>query len=85
MRVTIVAFGLMASIALASTEATAASDPYPWCAHYGANGPGTNCGFVTYAQCQATVSGNGGFCSRNLFYSGPSEGTTTQRTTKTRR
>ncbi len=36
----------------------------PWCAHYGGRGA-TNCGFYSFAQCMAAISGNGGFCSRN--------------------
>ncbi len=48
------------------------ADPYRWCAQYGRGGGGaTNCGFVTLGQCQATVSGIGGFCVRNQFYTGP--------------
>lgn len=44
-------------------------DPYPWCARYGDGMNGaSNCGFRTYAQCLATVSGVGGFCERNQFY-----------------
>ena len=47
---------------------------YPWCAQYGASGDGgRNCGFSTYEQCMATVSGIGGFCERNSFYTGPAE------------
>jgi hypothetical protein len=38
-----------------------------WCAHYGSPGGGTNCGFYSFEQCQATVSGIGGFCNRNPF------------------
>ena len=35
-----------------------------WCAWYD---PYTyNCGFATFAQCQATVSGAGGYCARNV-------------------
>jgi hypothetical protein len=34
-------------------------------------GGSSNCGFVTLQQCQATVSGIGGFCVRNQFYTGP--------------
>jgi|BarGraNGADG00212_1021973.scaffolds.fasta_scaffold06265_7 hypothetical protein len=30
-----------------------------------------NCGFVTIEQCRATVSGIGGFCEPNQFYTGP--------------
>jgi hypothetical protein len=44
-------------------------DPYPWCAVYGGRGGGgTNCGFRTWQQCMATVSGIGGFCEPNQFY-----------------
>jgi hypothetical protein len=38
-----------------------------WCAQYGSLGGGTNCGFYSFEQCQATVSGIGGFCMRNPF------------------
>jgi hypothetical protein len=35
-----------------------------WCAWYD---PYTyNCGFNTFEQCQATVSGAGGYCARNV-------------------
>jgi hypothetical protein len=45
---------------------------YPWCAQYGPGGDGgRNCGFSTFQQCMATVSGVGGFCERNSFYTGP--------------
>lgn len=57
-----------AAVLLAATPASA--DPYRWCAQYGRDG-GRNCGFVTLQQCQATVSGIGGFCERNPFYTGP--------------
>ena len=44
-------------------------DPYPWCAVYGGRGGGgTSCGFRTWQQCMATVSGIGGFCEPNQFY-----------------
>ncbi len=48
---------------------------YPWCAHYGGGnmGGGSNCGFSTLEQCRATISGMGGFCERNSFYTGPAE------------
>jgi hypothetical protein len=35
----------------------------PWCA-YDVRG-GTNCGFHSYAQCQAYLSGIGGSCAPN--------------------
>jgi hypothetical protein len=34
-----------------------------WCAVY-SNGAGTNCGFNTFRQCQADISGVGGYCRR---------------------
>jgi hypothetical protein len=57
----------------------AAADPYKWCA---ANRNGSNnCGFTTIEQCQASVSGVGGFCQPNQFYTGP-EKTSAQRSQK---
>ncbi|MGZ5804728.1 MAG: DUF3551 domain-containing protein [Xanthobacteraceae bacterium] len=58
---------LIAAVLVPSTSANAAVN-YPWCAHYMMqNGP-KSCGFVTLAQCQATISGIGGFCDINPFY-----------------
>lgn len=54
----------------ASVPASAASDPYRWCAQYGPEG-GRNCGFITLQQCLDTVSGVGGGCELNRFYTGP--------------
>lgn len=56
-----------------------AADPYKWCANY-RNG-GSNCGFTTFEQCQATVSGVGGSCGPNQFYTGPDK-TSAQRSPK---
>ena len=48
------------------------ADQYKWCAHYGARDDGgINCGFITYEQCLATISGVGGICQPNPFYTGP--------------
>ena len=44
---------------------------YPWCANYGSPG-GSNCGFSTHEQCMATVSGMGGSCDPNPWYTPPS-------------
>ena len=41
---------------------------YPWCAQYMLRGGARNCGFVTYQQCMATVSGIGGYCERNPMF-----------------
>jgi len=55
-------------------------DPYPWCANYGGDASGaSNCGFLTLGQCQATVSGIGGFCEHNQFYN-PRSGARQRRT-----
>ena len=62
----------IAGIASPVFTETAAADPYKWCAVYSGRGGGggTNCGFVTLAQCRATVSGVGGVCAFNQFYTG---------------
>lgn len=52
---------------------TAAAQNYPWCAQYGLRGGARNCGFVTYQQCMATVSGIGGYCEPNAMYRPPAE------------
>jgi hypothetical protein len=56
----------------AAVPAISHADPYRWCAQYTGRGAARNCGFVTYRQCMATVSGIGGFCERNPFYNGRS-------------
>jgi len=50
---------ILVTLSLSSIGAYAGT----WCAHYGGQG-GTNCGFHSFAQCQAAISGNGGFCSQ---------------------
>jgi hypothetical protein len=53
-------------------EKSAAADG-PWCADYDAQEGGfTNCGFQTYQQCLATVTGAGGSCGPNPMYQGVS-------------
>ena len=64
---------VLATIA-ASMMATSAAqaDQYKWCAVYaGRDYEATNCGFVTYQQCLNTISGVGGYCVLNQFYTGP--------------
>jgi hypothetical protein len=72
-RTTVLAAMTVATIALPAALTTPAhADPYKWCAEYGAFGnEAENCGFVTYQQCLATISGIGGFCQRNPRYTGP--------------
>jgi Protein of unknown function (DUF3551) len=59
-------------IALTSgTIDTARADPYPWCAILGGSTDlSTGCYYMTLQQCQASISGNGGFCTHNNFYDG---------------
>ena len=59
----VVALGLVASMALAKAEIT-----YPWCAQYGDRDGARNCGFSTFEQCRAAISGNGGYCEQNPMY-----------------
>lgn len=73
MRHLLVAVGILCGAALSGTSAHAQN--YPWCAQYGGKmGGGENCGFSTYDQCMAALSGNGGFCNRNTQYTGGGSG-----------
>jgi Protein of unknown function (DUF3551) len=51
-----------------SAEPSAATVIYPWCAFMGRSGQ--NCGFTTFRQCLATLSGIGGYCGTNPWYPG---------------
>jgi hypothetical protein len=65
---------LAAVAALTALVHPAAAIEYPWCAQYGGMGDGgRNCGFSTLEQCMASVSGIGGGCERNLFYTNAAE------------
>ncbi len=71
MRLTCLVLPVLAALTVL-VPGSSQADPYRWCAQYGGRGGGgTNCGFVTLRQCQATVSGIGGFCVPNQFYTGP--------------
>ncbi len=61
----------LAVLAAGSALDTAQADPYRWCAQYSGRSGSTNCYFVTLEQCRAAVSGAGGFCRVNTFYTGP--------------
>lgn len=60
--------GILAGMSVIGTSAHAQN--YPWCAYYGKDS-GTNCGFTTFEQCLADVSGIGGFCEPNTLYQPP--------------
>jgi len=44
-----------------------------WCAQYGTGFSGKNCGFYSFDQCRASVSGIGGVCQRNVFSANAAE------------
>ncbi len=58
----------LAAVSLSGFGASAQYVGGSWCANYGGGkGGGTNCGFHSYDQCRAAISGNGGMCSRNQW------------------
>jgi hypothetical protein len=58
-------------VAIVAASPAAAQEPYAWCAQYRPPLDATNCGFVSYQQCMATITGIGGICYRNPAYPGP--------------
>ena len=70
MKTMLVASALVAAMVLSGTSARAQN--YAWCAQYGGrNIASTNCGFATFEQCRATISGIGGSCYLNPQYQPP--------------
>lgn len=70
MKALIIATGLV--VAAGALPSGAQAQNYPWCAVYGGrDGGAQNCGFTTFAQCMATLSGMGGFCNRNTQFVPP--------------
>ena len=59
--------GILSLLILTFVSQPASAYEYPWCAHYGGRTGGVNCGFVSWQQCRATVSGVGGHCAQNPF------------------
>jgi Protein of unknown function (DUF3551) len=56
------------SVGIVGVENRAEAQNYPWCAMLSMGDQAINCGFVSYAQCMATVSGVGGYCTPNNTY-----------------
>ena len=75
MRSDVWAPGIAVLLLLAGVPASRAEVLYPWCAQYGTRGGARNCGFSTYEQCRAAISGNGGYCIENPFWQRPPEPT----------
>jgi hypothetical protein len=57
---------VLGAIAATVLATAAEAQNYPWCALYKEGA--MNCGFTTFQQCLATVSGSGGFCTQNTTY-----------------
>ena len=51
----------LAGLALSYNDSARADEA--WCANY--YDQSRNCGFATFQQCEADISGIGGMCSRN--------------------
>ena len=71
MKLLLSALAVITASAVLGTPAHAQN--YPWCAQYGSGalGGAINCGFVSFSQCMATVTGIGGFCVVNTQYQPP--------------
>lgn len=61
--------GAAAAMLLLLPALPAEAREYPWCARY--DWTTRNCGFVSFQQCLATISGIGGRCEPNPFYNPP--------------
>lgn len=71
-------FGLFAMALLVSIPAQAqTAREYPWCARY--DWTTSNCGFVSFQQCLATIQGIGGRCEQNPRYVPPPQRRRSQR------
>jgi len=67
-----VCLAVLIGLFVSSAFDTVRADPYRWCADLsiGEGDSATNCGFQTWEQCRAAVSGIGGVCRLNNFYDG---------------
>ena len=60
---TTLVFLALAGVTLLYAGSVRAENKEAWCAYYSDHS--TNCGFSTFGQCEADISGVGGMCSRN--------------------
>ena len=80
-----VAIAALLLVAVGAAFDTAKADPYRWCAIFSGDLGGVrSCYFMTLEQCQATVSGVGGNCSPNPWYTGATADTSTSRRARPR-
>ena len=69
MRIILVVLSILVTVGIVTR---AEAQNYPWCSIYtGSMGGSKNCGFSSFQQCMANVSGIGGFCQQNDTYSPP--------------
>jgi Protein of unknown function (DUF3551) len=69
MRLMLLMLGI--GVSIIGIENRAEAQNYPWCAMLNMGDQAMNCGFVSHAQCMATVSGIGGFCTPNNTFQPP--------------
>jgi hypothetical protein len=69
----ILAIVAVAALGIMFGATGASADPYKWCAVYTFDIEIRECGFVTIEQCRASISGVGGYCEPNPFYTAPDE------------
>jgi hypothetical protein len=68
MRILLFVLGII--VVATGIDTRAEAQNYPWCADYAGFGS-QNCGFTTFQQCMAPLSGNGGFCNASTQYVSP--------------
>jgi hypothetical protein len=69
MRLSLLLLGVLTAVICAQT---AEAQNGAWCAYYNfGRGGATNCGFATFQQCLAAVSGVGGNCGPSPYYQRP--------------
>ena len=61
----VVVMALMVAASSFAPRGANAETYYPWCAYYSAWS--YSCGFTTFRQCLATISGAGGACRPNPY------------------
>jgi hypothetical protein len=71
MKFPLFALSVMAVIAVFASAAEAQN--YPWCARTNLGDEAVNCGFDSFEQCMASLSGGGanGYCIENYTYKPP--------------
>jgi hypothetical protein len=66
MRLVLFILGLCIASVCAGTRVEAQN--YPWCAIFGGDDGGTNCGYTTFEQCLENARGMGSICQPNTQY-----------------